>query len=365
MKKPVILHTEASNGWGGQEIRIVAEMLGMKGRGHEVFLATPEEGLIYKRARQAGIETFPVGMDKSSLINSVLAIKRIIKEKEVSIINTHSSKDSWAGSIAGRISGIKVLRTRHISAAMKSDPFKRLVYGPLCDGIITTGEAIKAMLVRELKLNPDKIHSIPTGIDAGRFSGADGSGVRASLGIGPGEPVIGIVAVLRSWKGHEYLVKAMPKVLKEFPDAKLLIAGEGPVRPHLERWVGELGIGGNVLLLGHREDVPEVMQAIDIAVLSSYASEGIPQTILQAMASGKPVIGTDVGGIPEVVKDGVTGIIVPPRDSDSLADAIRFLLKDKERLRLMGEAGRESVLKGHTMDKMLDDLEAFYESVLS
>ena len=364
MKKPTILHTEASNGWGGQEIRIVAEMLGMKGRGHEVLLATPEEGRIFGRAVHAGIETFAVRMDRPAFIKGVFELKRIIKARDVSIINTHSSMDSWIGSIAGRTAGIKVLRTRHISAAIKSDPLKRLIYGPLCDGIITTGEFIKGMLVDELGISPGKIHSIPTGIDAGLFAREDGSTVRAELGIGPDVPVIGVVAVLRSWKGHAYLMNAMFKVIKEFPDAILLVAGDGPVRANIELWAKSPGLTPNVMVLGHREDAAAVISALDIAVLPSVASEGIPQFVLQAMAAGKPVIGTSVGGIPEVVKDGVNGLVVPPVDPESLADAMRFLLKDPEKMKRMGEAGRDMFVKGHTKEKMLDDLEALYESIL-
>jgi glycosyltransferase involved in cell wall biosynthesis len=364
MEKPVVLHTEESGGWGGQEIRVLAEMVGMKSRGYEVILATPMEAAIYGRASQAGIETFAVRMDRAGFLSGVYELSGIIRRRRVSIVNTHSSRDSWMGSIAGRMAGIKVLRTRHISSTLRKNPLTRLVYGPLCDGVITTGEFIKGQLERELGLNPGKIHSIPTGIDVERYAGADGRGVRAGLGIKDGDVVLGIAAALRSWKGHVYILRAMPEILSEFPDVKLVIAGEGPYRAAIEPEAARLGLSGSVILTGHREDMPEVINAFDISVMASYASEGIPQFALQSMAAGKPVVGTTAGGIPEVVLDSVDGILVPPKDPASIARAVNSLLKDRDAMRRMGEAGRSMAREGHSTGRMLDSIESLYEKIL-
>jgi len=364
MRKPTILHTEASNGWGGQEIRILNEMLGMKGRGYKVVLATPPDAAIYKKAMGAGIDTVAVKFSKFGYIEGVSGLARVIKERSVSIINTHSSRDSWMGSIAGRLAGARVLRTRHISSPLNKSPFTRLVYGPLCDGIITTGDSIKRQLVKELGLSPKKVRSIPTGIDVGRFASASGGTVRAGLGLTGENIILGTAAVLRSWKGHEYVIGALPEVLREFTGVRLVLAGEGPWRKKVEECIKGLGLEDKVFLLGHREDIPEVVNAFDISLLASYASEGIPQFLLQSMAAGKPVIGTSVGGIPEVVEDGVTGILVPPKDPAAIAEAVRTMLSDRERMARMGEAGRKAVLERHTMDMMLDSLEELYETVL-
>lgn len=364
-KKPIILHTEASNGWGGQEIRIINEILGMRSRGYEVVLATPPDAAIYNKARDAGIETFAVEMDKSRFISSVFRIARIIKERSVSIVNTHSSRDSWVGSIAGRLRGVKVLRTRHISSPFNESPLTRLVYGPLTDGVITTGDFIRRQIIRELRLNPDKVHSIPTGVDVESFISAKGDKVRAELGLSEKDLVIGTAAVHRSWKGHEYTIKAMPDVLSAVPEARLVLAGDGPQRHSLEGLVRDSGLADKVILPGHRDDIPEVIAAFDISVLASYASEGIPQFVLQSMAAGKPVIATEVGGIPEVVKDGVNGILVPPRDPSAIAHAVKALGSDPVLARRMGEAGRAMAAREHSMETMLDRIEALYKGVMS
>jgi glycosyltransferase involved in cell wall biosynthesis len=362
--KPIILHTEASIGWGGQEIRILSEILGMKGRGHEVSLAAPAHSKIYTRASAAGIKVFGINFDKQGLLITAPALIRVIKMEKVQLLNTHSSRDSWSGGIAGRLAGIKIIRTRHISSKLEPGPLTKLIYGPLNDGVVTTGNFIKEQLVREIGISPRKIFSIPTGVDVSAFSDADGEKVRREFDIGEGEPVIGIAAALRSWKGHAFILRAMPEVLRRFPKARLLIAGEGNLARKLDALSKELEIKESVIFAGHREDVPEIIAAFDVSVMASYASEGIPQFALQSMASGKPLVGTAVGGIPEVVKDGVNGYIVPPKDSGALADAILKLLSDPEKARVMGLLGRKMALEGHTKERMLDDMEALYRKAL-
>jgi glycosyltransferase involved in cell wall biosynthesis len=359
-----ILHTEASVGWGGQEIRILSEMLGMKGRGHEVSLAAPVHSRIYKRASAAGIKVFGINFDKRGILFTAPALVRVIKSGKIQLLNTHSSRDGWSGGIAGRLVGVKIIRTRHISSKLKPGPFTRLVYGPLNDAVVTTGNFIREQLIREAGISPGKIFSIPTGIDVFAFSDADGEKVRREFGIGEGEPVIGIAAALRSWKGHTFILRAMPEVLRRFPKARFLIAGEGDMARGLEALASRLKIRESVILAGHREDIPEIIAAFDVSVMASYASEGIPQFALQSMAAGKPLVGTTVGGIPEVVKDGVNGYIVPPKDTKALADAISKLLSDPDKARGMGLIGRKMALEGHTKERMLDDMESLYRKAL-
>ncbi|HEY3346394.1 MAG TPA: glycosyltransferase family 4 protein [Nitrospirota bacterium] len=361
MKKLTILHTEASDGWGGQEIRIIAEMLGMRGRGHRVLLACPAHATICRRAKEAGIEVFEVGMGKAGMFVGTLKLARIIKDAGVDIVNTHSSRDSWMGSAAGRLTGRKVIRSRHISSEIKTDPGTRLVYGPLCDAIITTGESIKAMLIDGLGLPAEKIVSIPTGIKLDSFDGSGREKVRREFGIPDSSPVIGIAATLRSWKGHIYILNAMAGILKAYPDARLMIVGEGPFRDrNIEPELRRLSLGDAVIMAGHRDDIPEVIAAFDIAVMASYASEGIPQFALQAMATGLPLIGTTVGGIPEVLQDGVTGLLIPPKDSMAISGAVLKMLSDPAMMRAMGEAARAAAARKHSYEKMLDDVEALY-----
>lgn len=358
--KPVILHTEASDGWGGQEIRIMSEMLGMRQRGYTVILAAPAHSRIYERALMEDIDAYAVGMGRSSFITAIWKVAGIIRDKDVSIINTHSSRDSWIGSMAGRISGVPVIRTRHISSKLNGNMLTRLVYNQLADAIITTGVFIKDQLVRDVRVNPDKVFSIPTGMDVERYEHADGERVRRDLGIGADEKVLGVAAVLRGWKGHEFVIRAVPEILASFPATRLIIAGEGPMRQHIEAVVKDLGLEHKVMLLGHRDDIAGVIKSFDISVLASYASEGVPQFLIQSMAAGKPVVGARTGGIPEVVVDGVNGLVVEPRNPAAIAVAVKELLGDPERMMSMGDAGHRLVVERYTRQKMLDEIEELY-----
>lgn len=362
-EKLKILHTEASDGWGGQEIRIFSEMLGMRERGHVVSLAAPAHAKIYGRSELAGVKCFDVPMSMKSFIGSLMRLVSIIRDDKIDIIATHSSRDSWIGSIAGRLAGIPVVRYRHISSVLNKSILTKFAYRSLYDAVVTTGDFIKEQIVRDLGTPPGKIHSIATGVNTPLYMNADSSKVRDELGLGPDDRVVGCAAVLRSWKGHEYLVKSMPAVLEKIPGAVLVLAGEGPVRPYIENWSEELGITDRVRLLGHRDDIADVIAAFDVSVLASFASEGIPQFVLQSMASSKPVVGTTTGGIPEVVKDGVNGIVVPPKDENAIADAVIRILDDPETARRMGEAGLAMIREKHTLDVMLDRIEALYSEL--
>lgn len=359
-----VLHTEASDGWGGQEIRIYREMLGMRERGYRVILASPPDAAIHRRAAAAGLQVIPVPMDRPHFVSSVLALRRHIREYAVDLVNTHSSSDSWIASPAARMEGAALLRTRHISSRVHGGLLNRWLYGRLCHGVMTTGDFIRSQLIRELKLDPARVHSVPTGIALDDFANADGAPFRHALGIPPHAPVLGIAAVLRSWKGHKVLLNAMPAILGAFPDARLCIVGEGPMRGVLEARIGELNLRDRVIMTGHREDIAQVIASFDIAVMASYASEGIPQFALQAMALAKPVVGTRVGGIPEVVLQGETGLLADPGDPDSLADAVTALLRDEGLRRRLGGNGLARVASHHSFKRMLDQVEECYHRLL-
>lgn len=364
MAKATILHTEASNGWGGQEIRILREILGIRNRGYRVLLASPPEAALSERAHEAGVETFCAPMDRRHLLSGVSFLRRMIRENDVDLINTHSSSDSWIGSIAGRLEGVAVLRTRHISSAVNGNLLTRWLYGRLCNEVITTGEFIRTQLIHALKLNPARVFSIPTGIVGDEFAGANGGRLRMEFGVPADAPVVGIAAVLRSWKGHLDLLEAMGTVREVLPDVRLFIVGDGPMRERIKARVRELRLEECVLLTGHREDIASTIAAFDIAVMASYASEGIPQFALQAMASGKPVVATRVGGIPEIVRHGETGLLVDPRSPQSMAEAIVSLLRDPEGRTRIGAGAREWVAVNHSFDGMLDRLEECYRRLL-
>lgn len=362
-----ILHTESSIGWGGQEIRVLTEALHLSARGHHVLIACPRESRLYERALRIDLQVIAIPFKRAIDPQAVWHVYRILKREKVEILNTHSSVDSWVASSAARMVGIPVVRTRHLSVPVRKNLFSRLVYSHLCDRIVTTGEVIRGLLIRELRLDPAKVIAIPTGVDLDHFDPRRVSGdrVRAELGLKASVPLVGMVAVLRSWKGHRFFLEAVPLIVKKVPQVRVLIVGDGPQRGNIQRWVEEMGLKEVVVMAGHREDIPEVLAALDVVVSASTAAEGVPQVLVQALAMERPVVATGVGGVPEVIRDWETGLLVPSGDHRVLAERMVRLLQEKEIAIGLGRRGRKLVEKEYGLETMLDRLEVLYQGILN
>lgn len=365
-----ILHTENSIGWGGQEIRILTEAAGMIGRGHEVQLIAPRESRIFEEAPARGVPVTALPIAKKRLAG-VLAMRAWLKTNPVDVINTHSSTDSWLAALAcATLRGAPppgapvppIVRTRHVSAPVSTNAATRWLYTRAASAIVTTGEALKQQLVRDNGFPGERIVSIPTGIDLTRFapvaSAAQQRAMRARLKLPQDQRIIGIVATLRSWKGHRYLIEAFAALKRA--DTHLLIVGEGPQREALEQLVAQFGIGAQVTLAGNQADVVPWLQCIDVFALPSYANEGVPQAILQAFACGLPVVTTEAGAIPEVARDGATGLIVKMQDAAALAQGLARLLDDAALRVRLGANALAQAQAHHGIDVMLDRMEAVF-----
>ena len=330
---------------------MLTEAAGMAARGHRVTLLAPREARISAEAQRRGVEAvaLPIAWKRPA---GWLALRRWLAAERPDAVNTHSSTDSWLAALAG--AGAPIVRTRHISAPVGANPWNRWLYGSAARRVVTTGEFLRKQLLRTLRLPEEHVISIPTGIELKSFSRAP----RADLGIPPGATVFGIVATLRSWKGHQDLLDAFSRIERE-GDFHLVIAGDGPQRPFLEKRIAS----PRVHLLGHREDVPEVLAALDCFVLPSYANEGVPQAIMQAMASGLPVISTRVGAITEAVREGETGVFVPPRDPAALAAAMLDLARSPQKRADLGSAGRRVAQRDFSLERMLDRMEAVFRAL--
>lgn len=357
-----IVHTEASCGWGGQEIRILEEARGLIGRGHEVHLLCPREARIFAEAPRFGVPVtaLPIGRKK---LTGVFALRCWLVAHRPDVINTHSSTDAWLSALACTLisDAPPIVRTRHISAPVPDNFTTRWLYSRATRHIATTGESLRRQLIEQNGFPAENITSVPTGIDPQRYAPGDKLAARAALsahGVPPNGPLLAIVATLRSWKGHIYLLDA----LAGLPDVHLLVVGDGPYRPTIEQKLRELDLSARVTFAGQQQDVTPWLQAADLFVLPSYANEGVPQAVLQAMMSGLPVVSTTVGAIAEAVDDGVTGRLVAPRDAKALRGALADLLADSARADVMGRAGRERAIARFSRDAMLDRMEAIFRA---
>lgn len=327
-----IVHTEASCGWGGQDIRVLREAEWFRSRGHTVHIVTPPEGELFRRAKAAGFEPVPMAFKKNSQLGDFFRLRRLFKRLKPDVVGTHSSVDSRAGLFAAASCGVKCrLRYRHVSTPVKSNPLTKFQYTRLATHVITTGDKISDDLVATLGLPRDRVACVSTGVESPDALVSREEARLAlcrELGLPDTARFIGQVAVLRSWKGHGDLMKAFDSLAAEFPGHHLVFVGEGPFRDRIEGPRALLASGSRIHLVGHRENPWPAFRAMDVCCLCSVSGEGIPQSLMQAMLAGTPVVGTDVGGIPEVVKHGETGLVVPPASPERLADTLRETLQD-------------------------------------
>ena len=356
-----IVHTESSLGWGGQEIRILAEAQGLIRRGHGVKLLCPPEARIRAEAANWGVPAIalPIGRKRPVGLG---ALHQWFGANTSDIINTHSSTDSWLSAIALLALGrpTRVVRTRHVSAPVPRGPLSRWLYMRAAARVVTTGEALKRQLVERNGFSESRIESVPTGIDAARFRPGERKASRARFGLPQDKTLVGIVATLRSWKGHAFLLEAMARLPAHI---ELVIVGDGPQREALEKKVAQLGLRGRVRMQGEQADVLPWLRALDIFVLPSYANEGVPQALVQAMLVELACVTTPVGGIPELAEHDRTALLVPPRDASALAAAIERLARDEGLRRELGEAGRKHCVEGYSYERMLERMETIYRNV--
>lgn len=357
----VVLHTEASLGLGGQEIRILGEVRWLAQHGWDALIACQPESHLLGEARVAGLPVVAVSMRGAWDLAALLGLRRLMRRRRVALVHTHSSVDSWLAGLAARSLGLPVVRSRHVSILVRRR--RALVYH-LADRIITSGEAVKALVARA-GVPERRIVSIPAGVDTSRFHpGVSGHAVRQELGLSADGPVVGLVANVRGSKGHNVFLEAAREIVAAAPSTRFLIVGEGVGYDEVRRRVREMGLESHVLMTGFRRDIPEVMAALDVLTLPSTRSEATSQVIPQALAVGTPVVASTVGGIPEIIRDGETGRLIPPGDPHALARAVLDTLGDPAGARAMARAGGDMVRAHFSTEASMRATTREYEALL-
>lgn len=245
-------------GWGGQEIRTLTEAQGFIGRGHRVVVYAAPGARIGSEASRFGVPviTLPIGRKR---LHGISSLARTLADNPVDVVNAHSSTDAWLAALAcewlrrRRRRAPVLVRTRHVSIPVPNDRATRWLYRTATTHVVTTGDALRTQLIRDNGLDPARIDSVPTGIDDARFRPLARDSARRELGLAAGVPLVGIVATLRSWKGHRYLVDAMLQLRHR--DARLVIVGDGPQRAALEAQVDAQGLRERVRFTGQQADV--------------------------------------------------------------------------------------------------------------
>jgi glycosyltransferase involved in cell wall biosynthesis len=314
-----------------------------------------------RRMDEAGVRYFGLGRRSSTDLYRWLSLRGILRRERVDVLHAHMFGSNVGGTVIGRLARVPVIVAHEHTWSFKGRPLRRFVdrevIGRGSSVFIAVSRDDQRKMIEIEGVNPEKVLHVPNGIaPPPPPSGAD---VRAELGIPAGAPVIGTVSVLRPQKALDVFIRASAELLHDDPDLRVLLAGDGPLKGELAELVHGLGVQDRLLMLGYRSDSPDVMAALDVAV-SSSAFEGSPLAVMEYMESARPIVATRVGGVPDLIEDGVHGLLVEPGDVTGLAAAIRRMLADREAARRMGEAARERRRREFTVELMVRRLEALY-----
>jgi glycosyltransferase involved in cell wall biosynthesis len=328
-------------------------MVALRERGHTLELACPTGARLGDRAEDIGFSVHRIPMRGGRNLNSILKLAQILRSGHFDIINTHSGHDSLLGGMAGRLARTPlIVRTRHLALAVTS----LATYKWLPHKVVAVSDWVRRYLV-SAGVPEDMTVTVHTGIIS--TSQIENSTLRSELGLTANDILIGTVAIMRLEKGHRELIDAAIPVLEARPNTHLVFAGDGPLYDQVLSYCLEKGVNGRVHLLGLRNDVANVLAGCNFFALATW-QEALGTSFIEAMAAGLATIGTAVDGVPEVIADNVTGILVPPRDQEALTRALFTLADDAALCRRMGQAGLAVTRTRFSVATMASEMEAFY-----
>ena len=356
MSRLTVLQYITPSRLGGAEEAYLNIVRDQKARGHRVIAVTKRDAALRPMIENCGVEVRGWHTHGKADPQTLSRLCRLIRRERVDVIHTHLTTASWLGALAGKLTRKPVIAHVHAADAKTwfqfADYFRAVAWG-VQKHLVAQGVA------------PEKIAVVYYGIEMKNFDGAPSrADSRRNLGVPPDAPVVGVVASLQERKGHRFLLQALKNIEAKFPDARAIFAGEGPEEAALRQQARELGLENRVHFVGFRPDVREVLAACDAFALPSR-KEGLSIAVMEAMAMGVPVVTSDIAGMSEVVRDGETGLLVPPFEVEPLANALSQLWNDKVLAQRLAENAR--VLLGEQFDlaRCLGDLEEFQRNVVS
>jgi glycosyltransferase involved in cell wall biosynthesis len=364
--------------FGGGERGFAQLINGLPEDRYEISVACLPGGLFEEKIEKNKAKVIPLDLRNRFNPGNILRLANIVKREGVDIIHSQGSRADFYSRIVAKLATVPVLISTIQMPVEGYDvtPLKRLIYVVLdrfserfVDEFIVVSEKLRKILIYKHKINPEKVITIYNGIEVDEYKPnveefrSQESQVRMEFALARDVPVIGAIGRLVWQKGFEYLIEAVPEVSKEYPDAKFLIVGEGPLKSKLKVKSEKLRVEDKVIFTGFRTDIKDILSAIDILVIPSLL-EGFPMITLEAMAMEKPIIATNIDGITEQITDGTNGILIPPKDPSAIAQAIIRLINDRESGRKLGLAARKKVEQEFSVEKMVSKIEKVYLSLL-
>jgi len=362
MPLSVLQVASAFPGWGGAELHILNLSEQLQRRGYDVTVACRPGRWVEERAQQMGLQTIPITVTWQGDWQDFSALRRFIRERKTDVVHVHWSRDMMVSGFAGTIEHVPVrVLSRHMPYPFKSRLGTLLYSRLLFTRMVTVSNSVRETLLR-CGVPDAKIEVIHHGTDVEAFAKTteDRKAVREELGIPEDCVAIGIVGRIAPEKGHHVLLDALKKIDGLYP-LRLVVVGNGSDEPGVREQVQALGLSDKVVFTGFRDDVNNVINALDVVTVPSTWEEPCSAVVQQAMALSKPVVGTRAGGTPEMVLEGETGLLVPPLNADALAGAIARLSGDAFLRKRLGAAGRDRAEAHFSLRVMTDKIEALYQ----
>lgn len=317
-----------------------------------------------EEVRRAGVRVLTLNRSASSRVWEWRPLLSLLRRERIDILHTHQFGSNVWGSVLGRLAGVPVVVAHEHTWSFEGEPLRRLLdrelIARMSTVIIAVSRADRRRMIELEGVPPGAIRFIPNGIAP--LPPPSGHDVRAELGIPPDAPVAVCVTLIRPQKALDVLVDAARLLARELPGLRVLIAGRGRDRERLERYVRERGLEETVSLIGLRRDLADLLAAADVAV-SSSDFEGSPLAVMEYMAAGKAIVATRVGGVPDLVEDGVHGLLVERRDPEALSRAMERVLRDPKLARELGRRARERQASEFTLEAMVARVEELYEEL--
>lgn len=371
----ILLLTDIFGGMGGSERNISQLLGGIDKDKFELYVACLISVKLPENARDHDVSV--IDLDGKSIYTiagakNLLLLRKLVYEKHISLIVTYHESSDFYGLALSRICHIPVISSRR-DMSFKTRRRHNLAYrlvGKYFDSVISVSDAVKKEVIKRHWFPEERIVTIYNAITAKEYGKAnDGIALKEEMGIDPNHPVVGVVANMRKIKGHHYFVHAASIIHRRHPDVEFLVVGYDARKPgfsiaELKQYGEAMGIGKHLHFIGGRKDTTDLISLFDVAVLASL-SEGFSNVILEYMASSKPVVATEVGGNPEIVVHGQTGLLVPPADGEALANAILSILENREVAQRLGRSGRKRVEDKFSLDVMLRNYENLFERVIN
>jgi glycosyltransferase involved in cell wall biosynthesis len=357
------LHIDTARTWRGGQNQVLLTVNGLREIGQRAALVAHPDGELRKRAAE-GLELVPLAPKSEVDLTAAWRLNRVIKRLKPDVIHAHDAHGVAMASLALSLGAKDVepplVVSRRVDFHLRHNSFSRWKHRQV-DCFIAASEAIRKMLVAD-GVPESRTVTVHEGIDVEHVRATPAVDVHQAFFLPHGAPVVGNIAALVPHKGQRHLVEAAHLAVQKMPDLRFVILGEGELREALERVIKEYHLEKHVLMPGFRTDVLGCLKSFDVFVMSSV-TEGLGTSLLDAMACSRPIVATMAGGIPEVVENGATGLLVPPRDHTALADAILSLVGDPRRRQAMGDAGFARVNAKFTVERMIAGTAAVYARV--